>query len=134
VTIDNAMERFRTRQRSDAVDRLEAVFGTLEDEEAAEAEEMEGRILSLPGAGSSRREAAERHEEPMAPSLRAAVEAARRLIAKAEAVLPGANPEDASELRALLTDLRSAIDRRAEEAIQATSREIEDIVFYLEDA
>ena len=70
----------------------------------------------------------------MAPSLRVAVETARKLIAKAESLLPGANPEDASELRALLTDLRSAIDRRSEEGIQATSREIEDIVFYLEDA
>ena len=48
VTIDNAMERFRTRQRSDAVDRLEAVFGTLEDEEEAEGSEIEGQILSLP--------------------------------------------------------------------------------------
>ena len=134
VTIDNAMERFRTRQRSDAVDRLEAVFGTLEDEEEAEGSEIEGQILSLPGADSPRKAAAETQEETMAPSLRVAVETARKLIAKAEGLLPGANPEDASELRALLSDLRSAIDRRSEEDIQATSREIEDIVFYLEDA
>ena len=33
VIIDNAMERFRTRQRSDAVDRLEAAFETVEDQE-----------------------------------------------------------------------------------------------------
>ena len=31
VTIDNAMERFRNRQRTDAVDRLEAIFETAEE-------------------------------------------------------------------------------------------------------
>ncbi len=30
VTIDNAMERFRQRQRTDAIDRLEEMFGTAE--------------------------------------------------------------------------------------------------------
>lgn len=132
VTIDNAIERFRTRQRSDAIDRLEAVFGTLDDDD--EDTELEGQILSLPGSGSSRGDAAAEADEAMTPSLRVAIEAARSLIAKAEGLLPGANPEDASELRALLVDLRSAIDRRSEDEIRAASRELEDIVFYLEDA
>ena len=49
VTIDNAMERFRTRQRTDAVDRLEAIFGTVEDEEADEGRRR-GPDPRLPGA------------------------------------------------------------------------------------
>ncbi|MGC8643657.1 MAG: hypothetical protein ACP5XB_27680 [Isosphaeraceae bacterium] len=54
-------------------------------------------------------------------------------MAKAERVIPGANEQDAEELRALLSSLRGAIERRSEDEIDGISREIEDIVFYLED-
>ena len=53
-------------------------------------------------------------------------------VAKAERALPGANPEDADELRGLLDDLRSALDRRSEADIRRISAEVEDLVFYLE--
>ena len=69
----------------------------------------------------------------MAPSLRAVVDSANKLAAKAEHIIPGANDADASELRALLGSLRSAIERRSEDEIEGISREIEDIIFYLED-
>jgi hypothetical protein len=49
-------------------------------------------------------------------------------------MLPEVGDDDASELSALLQDLRSAIESRSGDAIQKVSREIEDIVFYLEDA
>ena len=129
VVIDNAMERFRKRERSDAVDRLEAVMGTVE------GQEVSGATLGLPGpaaASDAARESAP--EDGLAPSLREAITSAKALIAKAEVVLPSTNAEDAVELQAMLTDLRKAIQSQSEEPIRAAMREVEDLVFYLEDA
>jgi molecular chaperone DnaK len=125
VVIDNAMERFRQSQRSDAVDRLEAVFGTVHvpDEPMSAlmgpAAEYNG-LSSLP-------------EEELDPSLQQAIEDAEALAAKAKRILPDANAEDALELRAMLADLQSAIESEKEEAIRAILGEVEDLVFYLED-
>jgi len=116
VTIDNAMERFRRRHRTDAVDRLEAVFRTSADP------------LALPAPASAGTSAPP--EAAPSPALRSA----RDLVAKAERVLAGANPEDAAELKALLVDLRSAIDRGSDAEVGPIAHEVEDLVFYLEDA
>jgi molecular chaperone DnaK len=119
VTIDNAIERFRVRQRTDAVDRLEAIFGTTEETREA---------LPGPVRSTTLLDIAPPTEEE-SPDVRAA----RELVAKAERVLIGANAEDAADLRALLTDLRSAIDVASEETIRQVTAEVEDLVFYLED-
>ena len=119
VTIDSAMERFRKRQRTDAVDRLEEVFGTL----AGPAEP----------AGGEPEEPAVPAADELPAELRQAIATAEGLIAKAERLLPTANAEDAAELRGMLTDLRAAIARRAEADIRAAAAEVEDLVFYLED-
>ncbi len=128
VVIDNAMERFRKRERSDAIDRLEAVMGTAEGAEALESP----RGLPGPDAGGDGAETAPT-DDGLAPTLREAIAAGRTLIAKAEGVLPEANAEDAVELQGMLTDLRDAIQAQSEERIRAAMREIEDLVFYLED-
>jgi molecular chaperone DnaK len=129
VVIDNAMERFRTRQRSDAVDRLEAVLGTTAEEAAA------GGAPALPAPVSEAdRSGPTAPDQELAPALRQAIESAQALVAKAERVLTSANEEDATELRAMLADLRAAISRRDEVKIRASLREVEDLVFYLEDA
>ena len=67
------------------------------------------------------------------PGVRQATVSAHALIAKAKGLLPAANAEDAEELRAMLTDLEAALDRGVEDDIRAVSREVEEIVFYLED-
>ena len=118
VVIDNAMERFRKKQRSDAVDRLEAILG-------GDDEVEEGAALGLPAPGEA--------AEPVDAELKSAMEAAEALRAKAERVLPEANADDAEELRAMLTDLRDAIDARSADRIRAVLRELEDLVFYLEE-
>ena len=114
VTIDNAMERFRRRERLDAIERLDDVFANSEEPGVAKAVEAEP-------------------EDDLQPSLREAIRAASALLAKAQKVLPAANNEDASELSTLLTDLKTALDRRAEQDITRVSAELEDLVFYLED-
>jgi hypothetical protein len=64
--------------------------------------------------------------------LHSALEAAEAIRAKAERVLPEANAEDADELRAMLDDLRAAVESRSADRIRSVLREVEDLVFYLE--
>jgi molecular chaperone DnaK len=125
VVIDNAMERFRQRHRSDAVDRLEAVFGA-----------VTGPARPMPALmGPDQDDDLEPDiGDDLDPDLRQAIEHAEALAAKASRVLPEANAEDAKELRAMLDDLRSAIESEAEDRIRSIIREVEDLVFYLEDA
>jgi molecular chaperone DnaK len=115
VTIDNAMERFRTRQRSNALDRLDEMFEGLEgpSEDAAE------------GTAAA--------DEDLPAALREAIDSASALIAKADRVRVGANAEDAAELDAMIADLRAAIDRHSEDDLRKIAAEVEDLVFYLED-
>ena len=121
VTIDNAMERFRTNQRTDAVDRLEAIFKTAEDESEAPM------TLEFPQLASNE------EGSNLTPGQREVIRSASELIAKAEQVLPTANPEDASELEALLVDLKAAVERGGEAQIHKIAAEVEDLVFYLKD-
>jgi molecular chaperone DnaK len=124
VVIDNAMERFRRRERSDAVDRLEAVLRTVDEAPWQITGEVE------PDDDSSWTGAVAQLE----PALRHAIESAQALSAKAERVLPSANAEDAAELSTMLADLKGAIHRHSEGDIRSSMRRIEDLVFYLEDA
>ena len=126
VVIDNAMERFRLRQRSDALERLDAVFDNLaEEDEPLTALEVLDQNHEPSGAVS--------HDAPL-PGVRQATVSAHALIAKAKGLLPAANADDAEELRAMLTDLEAAVNRGVEDDIRAVSHEVEEIVFYLEDA
>jgi molecular chaperone DnaK len=120
VTIDNALERFRRRQRADALDRIDEAFGA-----------SGGAALPAP-ASAVRPEPAVDADLP--PSLRAAKAAASDLIDRAGRLEAGANAEDAAELSALLTDLRAALDRGSEQDIRRISTEVEDLVFYLQDS
>jgi molecular chaperone DnaK len=122
VTIDSAIERFRVRQRTDAVDRLEVIFGTARETPA----------LSFDGNSAALGLDVEEPEDDL-PAPSPAVHAAQVLAAKAEQVLSGANAEDAADLRALLTDLRSAMETGSEETIRQITAEVEDLMFYLED-
>jgi molecular chaperone DnaK len=126
VVIDNATERFRKSQRSDAVDRLEAVFNTLEEPY---------QPLRLMADDLEDSDSADANSEiAMDPDLREAVESAQALVAKAKSLESDANPDDAEELRAMLADLQAAIDRGSENDIRSALREVEELVFYLEDA
>ena len=74
-----------------------------------------------------------RADRDLSPDLRHAVETAQALAAKARGLLPTANAEDADELRAMLADLDGAVERRSEDDIRTAFREVEELVFYLED-
>lgn len=131
VTIDSAAERFRSRLRSDAIDRLQETFQSIAGPDDAESGD-EPAILSLPGTtGQGAGTAAATTK--LDPALQTALTLANQLAARTERIIPTAGEQDATELRALLGSLRLAIHRRAVEEISNISREIEEIVFYLED-
>ena len=133
MTIDNAIERFRARQRSDAVDRLHEAFESFDLEEGDEHEiESTAPLPARPAA----RHIHEAHDQPSRDGSLTAIRASIPPTSsrpRQSGSSRGANDQDASELRALLGSLRSAIERRSEDEIEGISREIEDIVFYLED-
>jgi molecular chaperone DnaK len=119
VTIDNAMERFRRQLRTNAVDRLDAIFETA-------AESLEGVTLApaSPDVAAA---------DDLTPGETEAIGSARELIAKAERIGGAANDEDAADLRALVSDLRAAVEERSEAKIRRVAAEVEDLLFYLED-
>jgi molecular chaperone DnaK len=125
VVIDNAIERFRARQRSDAVDRLESVLGIASSPFDQPAE------LIIPGVDN---EFGESNEGPIDPALLEAIESAEDLAAKARAVMSSANAQDAEELQNLLADVDAAIARQDEPELRSILRKVEDLVFYLQDA
>ena len=126
VTIENAMERFRTRQRTDAIDRLEAIFETIGNGHGkGDTREI---IFNL----SSPDDSNEEKIEALAPSLREALEEAEALIARAERLQGARNPDDAAELSGLLSDLRAAVADRDENRVRRVTNEIEDLIFYIE--
>ena len=126
VVIDNAMERFRKQKRTDAVDRLETVFGGV----TAAAARPKELTVSSPENGDAM--PANRAEAPAA--LHDAIEAADALATQAKRVLLTANAQDAEELRAMLADLDAAISRHDEAEARTILRKVEDLVFYLQDA
>ena len=61
-------------------------------------------------------------------------EPATRLIAQARQLIPQAADEDAAEMRDLIAQLDQALQAGDDEAIQDVMEQLEDVVFYLEDA
>ncbi len=126
VIIDNAMERFRKQKRTDAVDRLEHVMGS-----ASSPIELPVQFAApLPEEDQSNGS----QEDAVPAALREAIESAEALSGQAKRVLESANAQDALELRTLLGELDAAIARQDEPKVRFILHEIEDLVFYLQDA
>jgi molecular chaperone DnaK len=124
VVIDNAIERFRTRQRSDAIDRLESVLGSASSPFDQPAELIIPEVESDFGASN---------QEPIDPTLREAIESAEELATKARSVMSSANAQDAEELQNMLAEADAAIARQDEPELRSILRKVEDLVFYLQD-
>ncbi|HEY1188620.1 MAG TPA: Hsp70 family protein [Gemmata sp.] len=133
VVIDNMMERFRHRERTDAIERIDALFAGSEGFEGAEDEEFDGAEEGTDGA-AARAEGPGDAPADGATELRHAVEAADVQIAKAGPLETAASPEDAAEMRGLVQDLRAAVARGSVADIRRITAELEDLIFYLNDA
>ncbi|MHB1034980.1 MAG: Hsp70 family protein [Pirellulales bacterium] len=121
LTIDNAVTRFRARNRQEALARVAAKF-------LGESATAPATTAPAPGA------------QPASPSwdvpaeLAGLVDRCQQLIAKGEQLAGQSNPEDAAEMRQLVERLRGAIATRSQTGMETAVAQLEDLVFYLQDA
>jgi molecular chaperone DnaK (HSP70) len=113
ITIDNAITQFRAKNFDEARSRLAAVFNESPDQAASPAL----AAVKAPAAEAS------------APAHEAA-----ELLSKARRLAADAPEEDADEMHGLIEQLQQAISQRAEDRIEELRAELEDLMFYLEDA
>jgi molecular chaperone DnaK len=125
VVIENMMERFRVRERANAVERLNELFATSEGASTRDefTSEVTEEAIDAPRAS----------EEILDADLTAALAKADGLIARAGQAEGKAAKEDAAELKGFVRDLQAAMATRALEQIRRVSGELEDLLFYLSD-
>jgi len=112
LTIDNAITRFRAQNREEALTKLAAMFTAGGEARDAEAE---GAVTGP-------------------PEFQPEIEAATKLIAKSQRLLQDAPAQDAQDLAELVGQLEQAVAQRRPDAIREICDQLEDVVFYLEDA
>jgi molecular chaperone DnaK len=117
VTIDNAVTRFRASSRLDAREKLEAMFAAPRGDEAGAASLVTG---GEQGGGEQGGDAA--------------FPAADELLVKARRLVGQASAEDAREMQSLIEQLRQAISAQRAPDVERIAAELENLVFYLEDA
>jgi molecular chaperone DnaK len=120
LTIDNAVSRFRARNRQEAMDHVAAVF--------------HAATGAVPSAGTGEAAVAAALPAEVPAELAPLVERCQRLIAKSQQIAPQANPTDAEAMRQLADRLRGAIGRRSQADMENIAAELDDLVFYLQDA
>ncbi len=117
LTIDNAMSRFRSEHHESAKTRIDTAFAGSE----VKAVERSQAAAAEPA-------------EDLSPELAQAIAKADELLAKAGGLAADANEQDAEEMRGMLSRLHEAIRARAPDDIQNACAELDDLVFYLQDA
>lgn len=121
LTIDSAMERFRRSSRDAAEKRLATVFGQ---------SEMMGGMSGSEVSVASQSLVVEHVDSQV--SLAAAE--AGKLLAAAERLIPDANPDDAFDLERMADAVRQAVASGSADKIRQALPQLEDLVFYLQDA
>lgn len=112
VTIDNAIARFRAKNRDEAKSRLATMFAP-----------DETLIGGVPAAGPM---VSDEHEPEF--------DRANSLLTKARRLAADAPAEDAKELKALIAEVEVARDRRDQAKLKDAMARLEDLAFYLQDA
>jgi len=107
IVIDNAMSRFEDTEMAAAARRLRVLFG------AEESQEEESESLSA--------------EE-------AAAEPALDVLRRARAMLPEIPPEDRDEVIGLIERIDDAMKNGDGDQARDTARELEEILFFLEES
>ena len=109
ITIKNALSRFESRALDTAKQRITSLFGHLEPEPETF-------------------EAAEAPEESLLPKI----EAARRLIAKAEGLFDQVSSEDKEDMVDLIEAITACIDNDDIAGLEEPVEQLNDIIYYLE--
>ena len=122
LVIENAIEQFRREDHEQAKSRLDAAFATRDDG------------LSPDAVGAPVDSAATVGDESAPDELGLSIAKAEALIEKGRKAAPEASAEDMKEIEDIIDRLRNAIADRSRERIEAVCLELEDLVFYLQDA
>ena len=119
LTIDNAVTRFRARNRQEALARVEATFfGGVKPAEPAQTV-----ARAAPAAADG-----------LPAEMAELIDRCQRLVAKSEELAGQSNPADAEQMRQHVREIREAITRRSQPDMEAAAERLEDLVFYLQDA
>ncbi len=121
LTIDNAVTRFRARNRQEALARVEAMFEP--GLGAGPAESAEASVLDVATAA-----------DPIPPEMAQLMDRCQRLIATSQQLALQASPADAEDMRRLVEQLRAAIARQSQAEMEGIAAQLDDLVFYLQDA
>ncbi|MCU0960650.1 MAG: Hsp70 family protein [Pirellulaceae bacterium] len=113
LTIENPIQAFRAKNRAEAKAKLAAMFGPEQPLPSSAA------VADLPAPTTAQD---------------AARQAAQQLIGKARRILPSVSAEDRTEIERLLTHLDDTRVPLSVEEIQGLCSQLEDLLFYLEDA
>jgi molecular chaperone DnaK len=136
ITIENALARYAVTERANAQARLDRMWASLEELEAAAAAPEPAEDLDELEADTGMTSVA-----PAIPTLdpspregqRETVQA-RALLEKAERLREHVSAEDQEELDRLTNRLRNALTDRRWDELGTASNELSDVLFYLEDA
>ncbi|MGD0897492.1 MAG: Hsp70 family protein [Thermoguttaceae bacterium] len=120
LVIDNAVTRFRARNRQEALARVEATFLAGSD---APVSAGEAPAASEPAPPPD-----------LSPEMAQLIRRSEQLIAKSGQFAGDSSSADAAEVRQLVERLRAAMAQRSEADLQGAAAELEDLLFYLQDA
>jgi molecular chaperone DnaK len=115
LTIQNAITQFRADGHEEALAKLAAVFG----DQDVPVQATSGPVAEPP---------------EISDEMREIIKQAIQLIAQSTSLLPSASDEDATEIRELIDQLEDAIARQSRSDMVRIHNQLEDIVFYLQDA
>ncbi|MDA1015341.1 MAG: Hsp70 family protein [Planctomycetota bacterium] len=133
ITIDNAIRRFQGQAGDEARDRLDRAFAASPElqSNASDAWDKNGldtEESAVVGTMSATVSA------PENPELAQLIDRAEEAIRLGRPLKSVAADEDAEELDQLLNRLQSAVDTRSEAKVKESLNELEDLIFYLQDA
>jgi len=124
VTIENALARFERDEQALARERLERLWEDADEETDEDEPSLFGAVDSTeeipilaPGPREGQRETVQ----------------ARALLEKAERLLPTVLAEDRPDIEKLMEKIRTALTDRRWDKVTASSNELADLLFYLED-
>jgi molecular chaperone DnaK len=120
LTIDNAVTRFRARNRQEALAHVEATLLGDAPPRAADAATM---AVGQPAP-----------QDDLPAEMVQLIDRCQRLIAKSGQLAERSNPADAAEVQSLAEQLRAAVERRSQAEMEAAAATLDDLVFYLQDA
>ncbi len=112
LRLENAITRFRESDREQAKTKLDEVFG--EPSPVVELQALQ--------------------QEALAAASDQLVERSDQLVAKGRQLVAQASPEDAQEIQSLIESIEQAQSSDDRERLQALTGQLDDLLFYVEDA